>query len=229
MPYARSGRHRGHRRRAPYKRRNVAGLATRPRFMPKTLKSQRFQQVSTKTFYFKDNGILLANTGGTTRFDWKVQDLTGLNPPAQFPQLKTLYEEYKCLAMFVRIFPANVGTESSSAGVAGPFPFNRGDTIVWQDQAEPLQPNTANISDIINTASCRMINSRRPYRRVIFRPKGHPRWGTIDPAVALPDDWTGAISLLAQDTSAPSPPPAQLKLFYWTRCYKVIVRGRVQN
>jgi len=224
MPYKRR-----YRPRARRTRRRIPGLATRSRFIPRGLAAKRFQQVSTKTFYFKDNGTLVANVARKTRFDWLVQDLTGLTPPAQFASLKLLYEEYKVIAMEVRIFPAGVGTEANTAPVGGPGPFRRGDTVLWQDQAEPLKDPTADISDLINIASCRMIDSRRKYKRTLYRPKGHPRWGTIDPAVALPDDWTGAISILSADTSAPAAPPAELRLWYWTRCYKVVVRGRVQN
>ena len=221
--------HRHHRRRTRRGRRRTVGLAVRPTFMPRALKAQRFQQVSTKTFYFKDNGTILANVLGNSRFDWLTQNLTGLNPPAQFPQLKGLYEEYKVLAMFVRIFPANVGTEPFNNAVNPTGPFNRGDTIVWQDQAEPFKPPTATISDVINTASCRMISSRRPYKRVLFRPRGYPKWGVVDPATPQPDLWNGAIHLLVEGTSLPNVPPAQLKLWYWTRCYKVAVRGRTQT
>lgn len=229
MPYARRYHRRTHRR--PYKRygHRQTGLATRARFMPKGLQAKRFQQVSTKIFYFKDNGEISANVLQFSRFNWLTQDLTGFNPPAQFPQLKGLYEEYKVLAMYVRIFPANVGTEPFNSEVAPTGPFNRGDTIVWQDQAEPFKAPSALIPDIINTASARMINSRRPYKRCIYRPKGHPKWGIVDPAVAEPDLWNGAIHLLSQGTSAPDVPPAVLNLWYWTRCYKVAVRGRTQS
>lgn len=222
MPYRRTA----YRRRRPaYRRRNVAGLATRPSMMSRSLMMRRRNQVSTKVFWFKRNGLISPNLSGTNYSFWRTREINDqLTTPAGWDAVKTLYDQYKVLALKVRLFPANVGIESDSAIFASNA-LLRGDTVVWTDQR--YQPNApATISEVINNASTKMINSRRPYARTLFRPKGNPEWG--DTQSPLSDSWNGAIELLINNSS-PAPvvgdPPT---LWYWTIQYKVLVRGRRQ-
>lgn len=230
MPYKKSLR-----KRRP-RRKRIPGIATTSKFMPSRLKAQRFNQVSTKTFYFKTNGIIQPSTAGSYQQNWNTRDLAPtVFPPANFDALARLYEEYKVLAMNVRIFPANVGTESNwtqtapAPGVPSvPRTLDRGDCVIWNDQAPPFK-NPASVGDIINFASCKMINARRPFARKIFRAKGHPEWGRLAATGFVPDSWDGQISLAGfLATTAPSPPALPPTLWYFTRSYKILVRGRSQ-
>lgn len=224
MPYAK--------RRLTYRRRHAkkpSYLATRPRMMSTALRRKRVQQVSTKVFYFKTNGLIDPSAVGSYQFNFATQDLTGVAPPAQLDNVFQMYDEYKLLGMSIKLFPANVGTEPNMFG-PGIQTLNRGDCVLWTDQAPPFQ-NPATIGEIINTASCRMINPRRPQRRSLYRPKGHPHWGrTQQPPASNEDEWSGVISVAGfHTTPAPPPPLAAPTLWYYTRTYKVLFRGRVQT
>lgn len=222
MPYTK----RYNRRRPAYRRRRrVPGLATRPRMMPRTLAMKRMNQVGTKVFWFKRNGIITPNLAGTRYSYWRTQEINDpQTTPIGWPAVKTLYDQYKVLAIKVRLFPANVGIESDSAIFASNA-LLRGDTVVWTDQR--YQPNApATISEVINNASTKMINSRRPYARTLFRARGNPEWG--DTQSALPDSWDGSIEMLFNNASPAPATGTAPTLWYWTVQYKVLVRGRRQ-
>lgn len=229
MPYTKSYRKRYNY--APrYRKRNnyrKAGFATRPRMMPRTLAVKRFNQVSTKVFWFKDNNVLNTGIGGIGRGVWNTQDIV-TNSPQQFLDLCKIYDEYKVLAIYVKLFPANVGTESDTA-LFGTNGLIRGDHIVWSDNKADVIPTTiSSISEKINTASCRMINPRRPYSRKLFRPTGNPDWGGTSSITQTPDQWVGTINWFSQNTTDATPPLNPIPLYYWTRMYKVVFRGRIQ-
>lgn len=229
MPYAR--------RRFTYARRRRArktGLATRPRMMGRTQKLRRFNQVSTKVFYFKINGELTTDGSGNIYRAWTTRNLNvpspGIPVPAGWDSLKELYDQYKVIGMTLKLFPANVGIEPDATLLAAGG-LLRGDTAVYSDQrfdsgaAAPTQ-----INEVINKASCRMINSRRPYTRNLFRSRGYPTWANTQ-GPATPDSWNGSIEILVNNATPESltPPITTPLLWYWTLQYKVVVRGRTQD
>lgn len=202
-------------------------LATRPRMMPRTLAFKRMNQVSSKVFWFKVNGELLSDAAGNRYSRFLTRDLDpAAIAPVGWTALKSLYDQYKVLAIKLRLFPSNVGIESDSAIFASNA-LLRGDTVVWSDQRfdAAVQPPTS-ISEIINNASAKMINSRRPYSRTLYRPRGQPTWGdTQGPNL---DSWNGSIELLVNNAS-PAPAVGNIPvLYYYTLQYKVLVRGRTQ-
>lgn len=229
MPYHRSRSRHPRRRfvRNTRYRSRVPGLATRPRVMPRSLARKRWYQVATKTFWFKDNGTIQNSTTGAYYRAFLTQNLVTDTPPG-FEDLCKLYDEFKVIGMFVKLFPANVGIESDTAIFANTG-LQRGDAIVYSDQRAdvvPLQPNS--IADKINQASARMINPRRPYSRKIFRSTGNPDWGGCESITQQPDQWVGGIYIFGQNTTTFTPPQASRTLWYWTRTYKIVVRGRIQ-
>ena len=219
---ARSRRQRARNRRAARRR---LGLATYPRMMPRTLAAKRMNQVGTKVFWFKRNGIISPDLAGSRYSFWRTQEINvPATTPVGWPAVKTLYDQYKVLAIKLRLFPANVGIESDSAIFASNA-LLRGDTVVWSDQR--YQPNApTNVSEVINNASARMINSRRPYTRSLFRPRGNPEWG--DTQSATNDSWDGALEMLFNNASPAPAAGAPPTLWYWTIQYKILVRGRRQ-
>lgn len=228
MPYNRT-----YRRRFRYARRyrkrttHPSGFATRPRMMPKSLARKRFNQVSTKVFWFKDNGQIQNNIGGFYQRNFVTQDI--ISPiPQGFASVTNLYDEYKVLAMKIKFFPANVGIEPDSSLFASAG-LLRGDAIVWSDQRPDNNPpaTISSISDKINQASCRMLNPRRPYTRTIYRSTGNPDWAGTAVLSNTPDSWNGVISIFGQNTTPVNPPAAPITLWYWTRQYKVLCRGRI--
>ncbi len=211
------------RRKTQARRRRPAGFATRPKFIPRGLAFKRFNQLSTKCFYFKTAGSI--DTGPTSQifFNWNVQNITG-TPPPQMAALFQMYDEYKVLSMRVRLFPANVGIESDSA-IVGSNALSRGDQIIWSDQkGDAVVVAPISIAERINYGSCRMINPRRPITRVIFRPTGHPDWGKCQDPAAQPDSWTGNINLYGVAVTVTT--GVGRPLWYLTRTYKILVRGR---
>ena len=235
MPYTRRRRHR---RRAP--RRRV--YATKAAFMPKQLALKRYGNISTKTFYFRSAGSINSdNITGITQQSWN--NMGQPIAPGGFPQfpdiadstdVANLYTEYKVLAIRVRVFAANVGSEVGSLpSGAPPLPvvagFNRGDTVMFLDQdIKPGEQFPTAILDVMTYGSTRMIPSRiSKYTRVIYRPKGHPEWGCCDRNVPLPnrtpDSWYGGIKLLGNNAR---PIPGVSPLWFFTVTYKILFRGR---
>lgn len=218
-------------RRRPYRNRRrrralPTGLATRPRFIPRALKMKRYQAVDTKVFYFKIAGKALPDLDGKYFTSFNSRQLT--QDPQLFPQftaLKDIYDQFKCLAVKIRFFPANVGVEPDSAF----FTSNallRGQTLVYNDQRADNIVAPTNVLDVINNASTRMIPSRKPFSRTIFRAKGYPEWGNIQ-ATATDDSWNGSINVYIQDATPATVNPAFAPtLWYWTASYKVVFRGR---
>lgn len=209
-----------------FRRRRPAGLATRPRMMPRSLAVKRFNQVSTKVFWFKKNGLLQPDLAGNLYSFWTTHEFDA-SPPAGWPLLRQLYDQYKVLAVKVKFFPANVGIEPDSALFASNA-LLRGNTAVWSDQRyDPLAPAPTSIGQVINNASARLINSRRPYSRTIYRATGYPDWAQTNGPTTV-DSWNGSVEMLiTQATPAPatgSPPT----LWFFTVQYKIIVRGRTQ-
>lgn len=222
MPYTR--RYRNRHRRAPAKR----GLATVPRMMSKSLTFKRSQQISTKVFYFKQNGVISPDLAGNYYGNWRSANF--LTAPAPFGVLDLfgLYDQYKILGYTVKWFPANVGIEPDSALFVSSG-LLRGDCITWTDQRfEPTNPQPVNISGVINNASCKMINPRRPYRRSIYRSKGNPEWGSCQNYTTAPDSWDSSIEMLVNGATA-STATATPVLFYYTVQWKIVVRGRRQE
>lgn len=222
MPFRRSYRAR---RPPARRRRRPAGYATRPRMMPRSLAMKRMNQVSTRVFWFKQNGVISPNTTGTNYSFWTARGFNAASPTG-WAALRTLYDQYKVLAIKVRFFPANVGIEPDSALFANNA-LLRGDTISWTDQRFDTTAVTPTaISDVINNASARIINSRRPFSRVIYRGTGYPEWAqTVGPTT--PESWNGAIEFLVNGATPASAASIPI-LWYYTVQYKVIVRGRHQ-
>lgn len=209
-----------------FKRRNKGTLATRPRMMGKGLKFKRFNQVSSRVFWFKTNGTIAADLGGNTIAEFTTRGLDS-SPPTGWAALKTLYDQYKVLGMKLKLFPANVGVEpDASLFTAGGL--IRGDTLVFSDQRyDATATPPTNIVQRINYASARMINTRRPYSRSIYRARGYPEWANIRNPGTL-DSWNGMVCVLGNNATAAVPPATGVLLWYYTLQYKVQVRGRVQ-
>lgn len=207
---------RRHRRRI---KKRVPGLATKARFMSKGLTQRRIQAVDTKVFYFKTNGVAETNTVGQYYKSFNSRELT--QNPGTFPQfttLKTVYDEFKVLAVKIRFFPAYVGIEPVG-------PILRGNTITWQDQRADNVLPPVGIVDVINNASSRMVGSRRPFTRSIYRAKGNDAWGTSQ-APIYNDSWNGSINVFVQDATPTPVFTTAVKLWFWTQTFKVVFRGR---
>lgn len=222
MPYRRPA----YRRRRPAYRRRRNLLATRPRFIPRTLGYKRQQGIDTKVFYFKTSGTAVPDAGGLMSEKFNARKLT--QTPGAFPQftaLKAIYDQFKCLAIKVRFFPANVGIEPHDTLLGSDLTLIRGNTITWIDQrADDLFAPLA-ISEVINDSSMRMHNSRRSFSCIIYRGKGFTEWASIQ-NTAEEDSWNGSVNILTTDASpAPASGTAPI-LYFWTASYKVVFRGR---
>lgn len=225
MPFV--TRRRFRRRRAPARRR-VQGLATVPRMMPRTYAMRRKNQVATKVFWFKLNGqlssqpILDYNYFAFRSRGFTTEPGGGASTVPQRDAIFSLYDQFKVLAISVKWFPCNVGTEPGQVLSQGIF--NRGDHVIWSDQrfddsaTIPIQ-----ISEVLNHGSARMIQPRRFQARTMYRPKGHPEWGSCEAPQTIQDSWNGAIQMLVNNVTPARP------LWYYTLTYKVLVRGRRQN
>jgi len=225
MPYRRNYRPR--RRYRPRGARHRYGLATVPRMMSRTLAQKRHYQVSTKTFWFKNNTEIAVGANGF-KFTSFTTGLVNINP--QFGLTANLFDQYKVLGLKIKLFPANVGIEPDAALFANNA-FLRGNHIMWSDQRfDPGIQSPTQISDVINTASANMFNPRRPYSRAIYRPKGKVSWGSTRDISNNPDPWRAAIFHIAADTTpVPAPPATPPLLFFVTLQFKVVFRGRSQD
>lgn len=218
--------------RRPYRRR-IPGLATRPRMMSKALTVKRMNQVSTRVFWFKKNGVISPDAQGRIYSFWTARGFNNPpgtpppDPPVGWPALRSLYDQYKVLAIKVRFFPANVGIEPDSALFGPSNALFRGDSIAWTDQRFDTGSQTPTlISQVINNASARMVASRRPFSRVIYRGSGYPEWAqTVGPNTT--DSWNGSVEFLINGAT-PSTATFIPVLWYYTVQYKVMVRGRHQ-
>lgn len=232
MPYKRKYARRKRPRRKPY--------GTKASFVPRGLAIKRYNQVSTKVFYFKQSGRLNSDSNGIVNQSWSTQVEVPPAPPGipayfKMPDIsdntliEQAYTEYKVLALKVRIFPASVGTEPLGGQPAQTLPFIplfRGNTVMYVDNKVTANTQSPDdIEDVINLGSAKMINSRRPYTRTLYRPKGYPKWGNCDNNLPVqtrdPDPWWGSCILLANQATPSSP-----TLWFWTATYKVIYRGR---
>lgn len=221
-------------------RRKPKIYGTKPKFMPRNLAIKRSAQLSTKTFYFKKSGSINSDNAGQTSFIWTTQ----FNPiiptnPKRMPIIADselaaeMYTEYKVLAVKVRLFAANIGTEMGmvqippvTQPIAG---YDRGNTITYIDQEiRPNEPLPGNIIEVMNLGSARMIPSRtEKFTRILYRKKGVPEWGCCDRNVPVgnrvPDPWAGGLFLLGNF--------ARLNLgirplWFYSVTYKIIFRGR---
>lgn len=213
-----------------YRRRRIYG--TKASFMPKQLSLERYGQVSTRTFWFKQSGTIASDQQGrvskafATQFPPVVAGQPYRMPPiADSTTAARMYNEYKVLAIKVRLFSANIGDESAGQGQF------RGNTVTYLEQNvaawNATLPNQ--VVQVINRGSCNMIPSRvSKHTRVLYRPKGIPEWGNCDPntlaADREPDPWKGGLYILGE-TATPSIPI----LWYYVVTYKMIYRGRTLN
>lgn len=210
---------------------------TKAKFVPRGLALKRKNQVSTKTFYFKASGTLNSNQVGNIQAFWPTQfspQGTG-NTTYTMPRVADseivaqAYTEYKVLAVRVRLFASNVGTETGQIAAQGPnIPgYNRGDTVLYIDQdVKPAEDRPTSILAVMNRGSCNMIPDRvSKWTKVMYRPKGYPEWGCCDRNVAIPartpDPWFGAISIIGNSAR-----PLVRPLWFFTVNYKIIFRGR---
>lgn len=216
----------------PYKKKTTAKKKTytrRRRFVPRGLAVKRSQQISTKTFYFKEAGRLAGTPAGTLSSAWTTLLLTTTpftpNIPGDFDKISIGYQEYKCLAIKLTLFAANIGTGSAIPQATPNQVMSRGMTCIYKDQDyRQGQPIPTQITDVINLGSAKVIPSRcEKWTTILYRPKGHPEWGNCDqntPAASKqPDSWSGAIQMLSNGVS-------NELLWYYTATYKVVFRGR---
>lgn len=200
-----------------------------PRMMGAARAAKRKLQVDVRPFWFKFNDEVLAEGTGYRQ----IQPDPILYNIISFQRLARVYDEYKVLGWKYRLFPANVGTEGHDPP-GSDRAFFRGNHIIWNDQ--DTLPGTSGgptqIREVINQASAKMINPRRPYSRAIWRPYGFPQWySTEDDGSGIiieKDDWAGSIKHFYQDASALTGINA-LALYFITVQFKVIFRGRKQD
>lgn len=217
-------------------RRKPRIYGTKARFVPRNLAMKRYGQVSTKTFYFKASGTLNSNAARITQNFWTTQfSPQGTNTQFTMPRvadsfiIAQAYTEYKVLAVKVRVFASNIGTEVGQINTAGPNDpgFNRGDTVMYIDQDVKVnEQRPTDILEVMNRGSCKMLPSRvSTYTKTMYRPKGYPEWGCCDRNVAVnsrnPDPWFGAICLLGNNARIVIRP-----LWFFTVTYKIVFRGR---
>lgn len=215
-------------------------FGTKPKFMPSRLKMLKANQLDTKTFYFKNSGTINSNNAGQSEFFWQtlvpdpaVPGTLVFPNVADYLAISSAYQEYRCLAIKITLFAANVGTEVGqiTAGIDTPG-YNRGNTVVYCDQ--DVKPSTTipeEITDLINIGSAKMIPSRvSKFSYTIYRAKGHPEWGTcnlnLNPDDRTPDSWWGAIFLRGQYARIGV---GVRPLWFWRAAYKVEFRGRNQT
>jgi len=228
MPFRRR-RFNFRRRFRPRRNNNRYGLATRPRMMSRSYAWKRYNQVDTRTAWFKINGEININDQPYQYYEFRTAALYAANPNG-WAEFTRLYDQFKILGFQYKLFPSNVGTEPTSSAAAGPaatIHFNRGNHCIWLDQRlDPGVIAPTQISDVINTASARLINPRRPYKTSMWRPKGKYIWGsTRNFTTTQPDPWTGNINHIIE--GATQQPPGQVKpCYYYTLQYKVVFRGR---
>jgi len=200
-----------------------------PRMMGTTRAAKRKQQVDVRPFWFKFNDEFLAEGSGHRI----IQANPILYNIVSFQRLAKVYDQYKVLGWKYRLFPANVGIESHDPPGADRA-FRRGNHVIWNDQDTPPSgsPPITQIREVINIASAKMINPRRPYSRSIWRPYGIPDWFSTEDngsgVVIEKDSWSGGINHFYQDSSA-LVNPNELPIFFLTVQFKVIFRGRKQD
>lgn len=204
------------------------GLAVKPKMMPRSYKWARENQVDTRTFWFKHNGIINLNDQPYQYYEFRTNFLYAINPQG-WSQMIQLYDQFKILGFRYKLFPASVGIEATggSTNIATPIWLNRGNHLLWKDQRfDPNVQLPTAISDVINTASARLINARQPYTMSIWRPKGKYIWGsTKDFTGNQPDPWTGSINHFIEGGNIQ--PVGDVKtIYYYTLQFKVVFRGR---
>lgn len=209
---------------------------TRKRFMPASLAVKRYNQVSTKVFYFKGSGTINSDPVGNVLQQWNTQyPPINTGDPQRMPNvadsytIAECYNSYKILAVKVRLFASNLGTEPGQSDAPNPpIPgFNRGSTVIYLDQ--DIRPNTQvpiQITEVINYGSARMIPSRADRWTVtMYRKRGVPEWGTCDRNVSfqdrVPDPWNASVNFLGNFAST-----TQRPLWFYVVTYKIIFRGR---
>lgn len=217
------------RRRSRSRRRSSrSALATRPRMMSKSLAFKRMNQVSTRTLFFKTNGIIVSSADGnrTSEFKWDM-----LHNVQQFVNQADLYDQYKLLGFTVRLFPANTWNDTTGNPTPGNFSFNRGDCLVYSDQRfDPTAQVPVFINQVINTASAKIYSPYKRITRSLWRPKGKPRWGSMKEYSSVNgDDWHAVITQLINNQSPILPPVLPKQTWYYTVQFKVVFRGRIQD
>jgi len=225
MPYTRR------RRRAPARRPRRKPYGTKASFMPRALAMKRYNQVSTKCFYFKSAGQIASNPDGVIQFSWTTTTagggVGGLIPsiPFDFERVSQAYTEYKVLAIKVRLFAANVGAELLATG--NPVTeLARGNTCLFKDQnLITSEPFPDSITEVINYGSAKLIPSRTSkWTTTMYRPKGLPEWGQIDDNIPdadkKTDPWNGGIFMLSTNCTGGR------VLWFYQATYKVVFRGR---
>ena len=229
MPFRRR-RFNYRRRRPAYRRRKLqTGLAVVPRLMSRSYRFKRMNQVDTRTAWFKYNGTIDLNDQPFQYYEFRTASLYASNPNG-WQEFLRLYDQFKILGFTYKLFPANVGTEpfsnQGSAVPGAPFYLNRGNHCIWSDQRlDGTVQSPTTIAEVINTASARLINARRPYTRSIWRPKGKPLWGSTRNLIQQPDTWTGVINHLIEGGTQQA--QGVLKpIYYYTVTFKVCFRGR---
>lgn len=231
MPYRR--RYTARTRRRPMMRRRRNNMyGTKPSFVPRPLAIRRANQIQTRVMYFKAAGTIASfptPATGLAQFGFKTNNQTTTPPtpnvPEDFDVASQLYQEYKILAIRVKLFAANIGAELLATG-SPVSELNRGNTVVYKDNdIKPSEVQPTTIVDVINYGSARLIPSRTSrYTSVLYRPKGFPKWGCCDPNVPAAernaDAWNGGIFMLTTQCT-----PGQT-LWYFQVSYKVAFRGR---
>lgn len=221
-----------------------AGIyGTKPKFMPNRLALERAGNVSTKTFYFKAAGAIPSDPNGTTKTSWRTQYGPVVpDDPNRMPNISDAYTfaecytEYKVLAIKVKLFAANVGSEVGGLPAPPPAPptsitggFSRGDTCIYFDQdVKDTEQQPDLITEVMTYGSAKMIPSRiAKWTTTLYRKKGLPEWGCCDRNVPIaerqPDPWYAGIYILGNNARPLQPPPI---LWYYTVSYKIIFRGR---
>ncbi len=190
---------------------------------------KRAQNMTTEVRWFKRVDTLTSNPAGNIRIVYDQSDLPLLRQWELFAQI---WEEFKILKIVVSLVPANIGGESfqTQSATTPIVLFRRGNIVSWIDPNTPTQAVIPNIESVMGRPSARIFQPRRFHKRWMTRPRGYPKWGTIDNngLVATPDEWVGSINIFGQNFTPPQAPGSQA-FFYVTTTMKVVFRSRQDN
>lgn len=217
-------------RRRHRRRTNAAGLATRPRMMPRNVAIKRKHGVDTKVFWFKDNGRISTVATQYQMNYWLTSDVSAVGGPPAFFTLAGLFDQYKLLGMRVRIYPVNPQIDLNPEGGTPQKSLKRGNVAVWLDQRhDPGAVLPTQISEIIGNNNTKIINPSKQFSVSLWRPKGKQLWGSTKNLAIYPDPWLANINMLINDATIAPPLSTPIQMYFYTVQYKVIFRGRVDD
>lgn len=181
-----------------------------------TRKKRVEQNLTRDVRWFKRQTGIASNTNGNFR---SVYDPGQIDLVDDFQNWARNWEEFKVLAMYVKFIPAFVGSENTTN-------YRRGNAITFFDQGEEDQPIT--FTSIMVKPSAQLMNPRRRHTRWCNRPRGNPRWGTLNNTgiISEDDQWQDTRLQIFGTNFSPSGLPGAQVWFFVEIGYKVVFRGR---